>query len=142
MVRVDAQLDQLIYHAFLRSTRKALAELLGGDLARSGILCLCYTPRHAVRSQAIRGTRLKADGMRYHSIAPEVPCPFCNRPGLTFMRKRPVGDLYTCTGCRHTVLHQRTKAHTGGGGLCGLRVVFGALEYGPWHPCCPPEKGE
>src|SRR5438094_563281 len=75
---------------------------------------------------------------RYHAISPEVPCPSCGRPGLTFMRKRPIGDLYTCTACGRTTVHHRSGVRTGGADGCGLRVLLGALEYGPWRPCVPP----
>src|SRR5438105_553913 len=36
------------------------------------------------------------------------------RPGLTFMRKRPIGDLYTCTAFGRTTVHHRSGVRTGG----------------------------
>jgi len=70
--------------------------------------------------------------VRHHPIAPEIPCPFCSRPGLVFAHVIPLGDKYLCSGCKHTCIHVSISRKRK---WCCLRAIVGGINLGPSRPC-------
>jgi transposase-like protein len=70
--------------------------------------------------------------VRHHPIAPEIPCPFCGRPGLVFAGALRMGDKYTCSCCLYTSMHLSNGRRRKG---CCLRAVLSGIRLGPPQPC-------
>jgi hypothetical protein len=72
--------------------------------------------------------------MRYHLLLPDVKCPACGA-GLTFVRMRGWGDVYSCASgghsCRCHLIHYRNKETK----TCGYAVIYAYGPFGVWRAC-------
>jgi len=70
--------------------------------------------------------------MRLHPLSSDVKCPACGA-GLTFVRVRGYGDVYTCASggpCRCHVMHYRDKTTK----VCGFAISQPGA-FSKWTAC-------
>jgi hypothetical protein len=87
-----------------------------------------------MRTQKAAASAKASEQMRFHPLASNVKCAACGA-GLTFLRVRGYGDLYSCASggpCRCQIMHYRHPETK----ICGVApVVSTGAFFGKWTAC-------